>query len=644
MEALTSADVLGQQGLLARYIAGFTPRASQLAMAMAIEEALVKRETLIVEAGTGTGKTFAYLVPALLSGQKVIISTGTKNLQDQLFYQDLPVVHKALGIPLKAALLKGRSNYLCRYRLKNAYHDGRFLSKQFVHDLHAVYHWSAQTQDGDISTLENVSETAAVWPAVTSTADNCLGQECSYYSDCFLIKARRLAQEADVVVVNHHLFFADMSLREEGFGEVLPGAHAVIFDEAHQVMEVASHYFGTAITSRQLLELARDTESEYLRSALDMAALKEISTDLQQAVADMRLALGRERQREPWYKIAAKPALKTAITAVTQQLTALAENLQLAAERHKGLENCWKRCVSLAERFSCLTKSAPEQYIHWYETFTQAFSITHTPLNVAEQFQTAMRAHPKTWIFTSATIAIGKNFQHFQASLGLDTAKCMQLNSPFDYRQQSLMYLPSPLPDPQDSTYLHKVIAAAVPVIEASRGRTFFLFTSHRALLQAAEIIGWHINYPILVQGSMPKLQLLQRYKELGNAVLLGTGSFWEGVDVRGEALSCVIIDKLPFAMPDDPLMKAHIQSLKKQGKDAFKEYQLPQAVITLKQGAGRLIRDYLDRGVLMLCDPRLLTRDYGQTFLESLPDMPITTHLKDVKHFFAATSNEMLV
>lgn len=643
MQAVTSATVFGQEGLLAKYITGFTPREAQLQMAMAIEDALARQQTLIIEAGTGTGKTFAYLVPALLSGQKLIVSTGTKNLQDQLFYHDLPIIRKALGIPLKVALLKGRSNYLCRYRLHNAYQSGHFLSKQAIHELQQVYQWSTQTVDGDIAHIEQVSEASSIWPTVTSTADNCLGQECSYFSDCFLLKARRAAQEADLLVVNHHLFFADMALREEGFGEVLPGAQAVIFDEAHQLVEVASQYFGSSLTSRQLLALARDTESEYLRSALDMGALQEDTAALEHAITAMRLALGRERQREPWYKIAAKPALKAAIKLIEQRLVSLEQYLQLAAERSKGLENCWRRCVVLTEHFKRLTADAPEQYVHWYETFTHAFSITHTPLNVAEQFQLAMKANPKTWIFTSATLAIGEDFAHFQAGLGLAEANCLHLDSPFDYPHQALLYLPPYLPDPQDPSYLSKVIGAAIPVIEACQGRTFFLFTSHRALLQAAEIMSLYINYPILVQGTMPKMRLLAKFKELGNAVLLGTGSFWEGVDVRGKALSCVIIDKLPFAMPDDPLMKAHIQSLRKQGKDAFAEYQLPQAVISLKQGAGRLIRGQCDKGVLMLCDPRLLTREYGSTFLESLPAMPITTNLDEVQDFFSLYNQETL-
>ena len=635
METVTSLTVLGPAGLLAQHITGFIPRTSQLTMAIAIEKAVAGQQTVIIEAGTGTGKTFAYLTPALLSGQKIIISTGTKNLQDQLFHHDLPIIRKALGIHFKAALLKGRSNYLCRYRLQNAYQDSHFLSGQFTHALQQVSQWATETLDGDITTFEHVSEASNVWALVTSTADNCLGQECAYYSDCFLIKARRLAQEADIVVVNHHLFFADMVLREEGFGEVLPDVQAVIFDEAHQLMEIASHYFGSTLSSRQLLELARDIESEYVRSASDMGTLTEGTAALTRAVAEMRLALGREQQREPWFKIESRPALKAIITVISQQLSMLESCLQIAAERSKGLENCWRRCVALVERFKRLTAAAPEHYIHWYETFTHAFTITHTPLNVAEQFQEAMAINPKSWIFTSATLAISHDFTHFQAGLGLEEAPCLQLESPFDYSRQSLLYLPPYLPEPQDSSYLSKVIEAAVPVIEAAEGRTFFLFTSHRALLQVAEVISLYINYPVLVQGSMPRMRLLQRFKESGNAVLLGTSSFWEGVDVRGDALSCVIIDKLPFSMPEDPLTKARIQLLRKQGKDAFFEYQLPQAVIALKQGAGRLIRDQMDRGVLMLCDPRLLTRPYGKTFLASLPPIPVTTSINDVQRFF---------
>lgn len=640
MNELSCSDVLEAGGVLSRYLTGFIPRAAQLQMASAIERTLMEQRSLIVEAGTGTGKTFAYLVPALLSDQKIIISTGTKNLQDQLFRHDLPLIRKALNIPIKVALLKGRSNYLCRYRLQHAYQDGRFTSRQAVYDLQRIQQWSIKTADGDISTIENVSDASPVWSSVTSTADNCLGQECDFFADCFLAKARKAAQEADIVVVNHHLFFADMALREEGFGEVLPSAHAVIFDEAHQLPEVASQYFGMRLSSRQLLELARDVEIEYVRSVPDMSSLQEVAVELQQAVQEMRLALGREKQREPWSKIAAKPALKRAIEKIKQYLENLTRQLALAAERSKGLENCARRSAGMEALFKQLTALAPDNCIHWYETYTQAFTLNHTPLNIAEQFRLARDAMPRAWIFTSATLAIGNSFEHFQAELGLTGADCLQLESPFNYAQQTLLYLPLDLPDPQHQHYLQKLIEKAVPVIEASRGRTFFLFTSHRALLQAAELLSVMMRYPILVQGSMPKMRLLERYKELGNAVLLGTSSFWEGVDVRGEALSCVIIDKLPFSVPDDPLTKARMQTLRHQNKDPFNEYQLPQAVITLKQGAGRLIRDPADKGTLMLCDPRLLTRHYGRVFLDSLPAMPVTTELAEVEKFYEDISN----
>ena len=630
------AYLLGHEGPLVRHVAGFAPRPQQQAMAEAVAQALEERTLLITEAGTGTGKTYAYLVPALLSGKRVIVSTGTRNLQDQLFHRDLPVVRAALGVPVGVALLKGRANYVCRYRLEASLAEGRFRSRAQADELRRIHAWAGRTTRGDIAELADVPEDSPIWPHATSTADNCLGQECPHFSQCHVMKARRAALEADVVVINHHLLFADMALREDGFGELLPGADAFILDEAHQLSEVAANFFGLSLGSRQLLELARDTVLEQRREAGDMAALQEAAQRLEHAVQECRLALGREVRRAAWKEVAGDAAVVRAMSTLDQALAELHTALAPAAPRGKGLDNCWQRSRALLERLRLLMAPGADDAIHWFETYTQAFTLSLTPLDVAGTFRTHLDAQPRAWIFTSATLAVGDSFEHFATQLGLQDARTQRLDSPFDYARNALLYIPGALPDPNEASYTEAVMEAALPVLEASRGRAFLLFTSHRALKQVAQRLQGRLAYPLLVQGEAPRNELLERFRAHGNAVLLGTSSFWEGVDVRGEALSCVVIDRLPFAAPGDPLLQARIETLARRGGNPFLDYQLPNAVITLKQGAGRLIRDVDDRGVLVLCDPRLLSKTYGRVFLDSLPPMPLTRRMEDVRAFFS--------
>lgn len=606
-------------------------------MAEATAETIAANETLIVEAGTGTGKTFAYLMPALQSGKKIIISTGTRHLQDQLFAKDLPVVRSALNAPLQTALLKGRSNYLCWHRMGIAATDGKQLSGRQLHELEQVRAWSARTHSGDVAELGAVPEDSAVWPRVTSTVENCLGQECEYFQDCFVVKARRQAQDADIVVINHHLLFADMVLKEEGFGELLPGADAFIIDEAHQLPEVASVFFGVSLSSHQLRDLVRDTRLEQLREAGDMQDLPDAADKLESIIHQLRLALGQADRRAAWSEVAGDVALQSALQQLAECLQQLLDWLEIAAERGKGLESCRARAALLSERLTLLMNSASSEYIHWFETFRTSFRLNLTPLNVAPVFRSCMEALPSAWVFTSATLAVGDSFEHFAGQLGLDDARRLKLDSPFDYQRNALLYLPENMPAPNERHYVDAVVSCTRDVLEASAGRAFVLFTSHSALQSAAAQLADTLDYPLLVQGTAPRRELLERFRELGNAVLLGTGSFWEGVDVRGAALSCVIIDKLPFSSPGDPILQARIEALREQGINPFMAYQLPHAVISLKQGVGRLIRDHSDRGVLVLCDPRLRGKAYGRIFLKSLPNMPSTRNVDDVHEFFAA-------
>ncbi|MDD5578861.1 MAG: ATP-dependent DNA helicase [Methylobacter sp.] len=636
--------IFSNEGALSRVIARYHPRAAQVEMAQAIAQAIDENRQLIAEAGTGTGKTFAYLVPAILSGKKVIISTGTKNLQDQLFNKDLPVIRKAIQVPFIAALLKGRSNYLCIYRLQNSLTSTLGFNKEDAAALAKINSWSKRTQSGDISEMSEVAEADPVWYQATSTVDNCLGLDCPDYAECFLAKARKKAQECEVLVVNHHLLCADWSIRDSGFGELLPDAQVVIIDEAHQLADTASNFLGINMGGKQLADLAGDALIEYYKDATDIPALRTACEDLEHEVKDLRLAFGIELKRGEWKEIENNPNLIGGLTAVKEQLQRLRDQLELASVKTKGLELCFKRADELLQQLKIITDDNSGKWIRWYETHRKTFTLSRTPLDIAAEFRLFMQQHKAAWIFTSATLSVANTFDHFANNLGLDKAAGESWGSPFDYSSQSLFYHPKHLPQPNDPGFIPAIVDFALPVLQASKGRAFFLFTSHRALKQAAELLEDKIDYPLLVQGSRPKAQLLDQFKAAGNAVLLGTSSFWEGVDVRGEALSCVIIDKLPFSSPGDPVLKARLQAMTQQGRNPFFEHQLPAAVITLRQGIGRLIRDVTDRGVLMVCDPRLLKRSYGQVFLDSVPAMRRTRNIEDVRAFFQLeTSNEII-
>ncbi|MBK8507856.1 MAG: ATP-dependent DNA helicase [Candidatus Competibacteraceae bacterium] len=607
-------------------------------MAEAVAAVIEEGGTLVVEAGTGTGKTYAYLVPALLSGMRVIISTGTRHLQDQLFQRDLPVVRQALDRPVRVALLKGRGNYLCRYRLHAVQESGWLASREQVAELKRIHSWARRTRGGDIAEVSNVPEASPLWPRVTSTVDNCLGQECPQLSDCFLAKARREALAADVLVINHHLFCADMAMKETGFAELLPGAEAIILDEAHQLPEIASQFFGKSLSNRQLLELARDTVVEQAREAADFSDLRQCAQQLDPATAALREALGLADRRAPWREVADQPMVRAALDEMNAVLARLRLALKEAAQRGKGLENCHRRAEDLVQRLTALTgaESRPDN-VRWFETRGRAFTLSLTPLDIAPAFRGRMANQPGAWIFTSATLAVGQGFDHFTARLGVSDHAALRLDSPFDFARNTVLYQPPGLPDPGSPRYTAALVEAILPVLAASRGRAFLLFTSYRALHEAAALLAGRLDYPLLVQGERSKATLLREFRDLGNAVLLGTASFWEGVDVRGEALSCVIIDRLPFAAPGNPVMQARIESLRQQGQDPFMSYQLPQAVIALKQGAGRLIRDVSDRGVLVLGDPRVSSKFYGRVFLDSLPPMPRTRDFDAVRAFSSA-------
>jgi ATP-dependent DNA helicase DinG len=640
-----SAEVerfFSEQSPLASEVAAFRPRAQQREMALAVAEAIRDNAILVAEAGTGTGKTFAYLVPALLAGGKVIISTGTKNLQDQLFQKDLPTVRDALKAPVSVALLKGRANYVCHYHLERAQSDGRFATREDVKYLGRIAKYAKVTQSGDRSGLADVPENAPVWMQVTSTRDNCLGQECPQYKECFVLKARSEAMKADIVVVNHHLFFADVMLRDEGVAELLPAVNTVIFDEAHQLPETASLFFGESLSTSQLMDLARDARLEAAASAHDFAALPTATDALDKAARDLRLVFKQGEGRMPANATEDLAGFADAMRAVCDKLAHLNGLLESQAQRSEGLEKCWQRGVELLEKIRQWSDKEQDGMVKWLEVFHHSVQFNTTPLSIAGIFAKQISGHPRAWIFTSATLAVKQDFSHYQTEMGLLEARTACWDSPFNFQEQALLYVPQQMPEPNSPGYTEAVVQAALPLIEASKGRAFFLFTSLRAMQRAHEVLSAEFDrkglpYPLMLQGEGSRNELLSRFREHGNAVLLGSQSFWEGVDVRGEALSLVIIDKLPFAHPDDPVLAARIAQLNKQGRNAFMEYQLPRTVINLKQGAGRLIRDETDRGVLMICDPRLISKHYGRRIWQSLPPFRRTRNMAEAVEFFSS-------
>jgi ATP-dependent DNA helicase DinG len=635
VETGSAVELLSDSGPFARELGNFVPRAQQQMLAQAIDEVISERGALIAEAGTGTGKTFAYLTPVLLHGVRSIISTGTKALQDQLFHRDLPRVRALVGSKARIALLKGRANYLCLHRLERMTVEMRFESREQVAEFSRIRTWAAKTRSGDRGECTNVSEGASIWSQVTSTPDNCLGRECPHFDSCYLVKARRNAMDADVVVVNHALLLADMSMRSGGFGEVLPGAQVLVIDEAHQLPESATQFFGQHFSGRQLIELVRDAKAEASKVTGAAKTLMDPAAELELANKKLRLAFEGFPVKGTLASVLHDGQIQSAIDALLLALRVFVGGLVALAESSVGLESCATRGTALIEHLETFGREASLTEVHWYELSQSGFVLHATPLDVADSLASMRMQSGATWIMTSATLAVGESFEHYKQQSGLIDAKTLQVGSPFDYQRQALRYLPRGLPEPNQPNYTAEVVRAALPALKASNGRAFLLFTSHRALNEAAALLRLEIDLPMFVQGTAPRSKLLSDFIASGNGVLLGAASFWEGVDVPGDALSLVVIDKLPFAQIGDPVMEARMQLIRERGGDPFNEYQLPSAALTLKQGAGRLIRTVEDRGVLMLCDPRLRTRRYGRVFLDALPPMSETAAIEDVELFF---------
>jgi len=634
-------DLFAREGRLSRAIPGFIARKPQSDLAQVIAEAITQQSILVAEAGTGTGKTFAYLLPGLISGKKILVSTATKTLQDQLVNKDLPLLVNALGLSLRVQNLKGRANYICPYRVELHATEGHFQTPGCVQDIIHIREKMSQLQQGDRAELPEIAEDSPVWPYVTSTVDNCLNAQCPQQSQCFLLKARKKALEANVVVINHHLFFADSRLKESGFGELLPGMDVLIFDEAHQLAEIAANFYEERLSTKQLRDIVDDMIREWPVIDLANQPLKALSLELDKIIDQLLLALSREEDKLAFETLQSHQPFQTAfrlfVDMQKQLLTVLDAKIVVAIP---GLQACRERLLAMNAIMGLFIVQQTDK-IRWLERFKHSLVLHATPFEVAHSFKSLIEKRACSWIFTSATLTMAGSFDCFTRRLGLDNPVTHLLESPFNYQEQGLLYMPRSLPDPKANDYYPALLKKVLPIIEACGGRCFFLFTSHKALKQVAQLLSNHIKYPLLVQGEESRPVLLNRFRQLGNAVLLGSATFWEGVDVKGDALSCVIIDKLPFANPHDPVVRGKMIWLKNRNISAFDEYSLPDAVIALKQGAGRLIRDVTDKGVLVIADPRVSARDYGQIILSSLPPLPKTRDEKVVLEFIQALALE---
>lgn len=638
MQTDRAAYILGENGPFAKRIESYSTRDSQVAMAEAIEATIDGKQTLLAESGTGTGKTFAYLIPALLSGKKTLVSTGTKHLQEQLFHRDIPLVLDTLGINADVALLKGRSNYLCLHRMMLAKGSSRRMDKTLLSELEEVSNWAPKSPSGDIGDLTAVPEDSRVWPLVTSTVDNCIGQNCSYFEDCHVNKARKAAMVSDVVVVNHHLFFADKALKNDGFGALLPDVETVIFDEAHQIPDIASNFLGSSFSSWQVMELANDTRTAELKEKSLIAKLVVTADELDKLTADYRLALGLNERRVSWLDLVDEiPNLPKKLVNLANKLTDFAAVLEQAAVAGEALTRCYERAQELAQECQRIANDADnDEVVRWVEVARRTFRIHETPLDIGSELNAYFGNKDQARIFTSATLSIDGDFDHYQQLVGLQSDTPNNTwDSPFDYYNQAVLYVPEGMPAPKEDGFADALFSQVLPVLQASQGGAFVLFTSFRVMQQFEEkLADSSPEFNILTQGETSKRELLQEFTKKSRSVLLGTMSFWEGVDVLGDALRCVIIDKLPFESPFDPVIKARLNAMQDAGQNPFMNYQVPRAVITLRQGAGRLIRSTEDKGVLMICDPRLRTTHYGRTFLNSLPRMRRTNDRTKVTAF----------
>ncbi|MBT7120878.1 MAG: ATP-dependent DNA helicase [Nitrosomonadales bacterium] len=627
------------QGPLNDCLNNYQLRTEQVEMAKSVSNAIKDKESLVIEAGTGVGKTFAYLYPSLLKGGRVVISTATKNLQDQLFFNDIPKIREALKISVKVNILKGRANYICKLRMENTNQEGMFFNKNDAKYLHLIKAFSDNSDSGEVSEISKIPENSAIWPMVTSTKENCLGQDCEFYKNCFLVKARKEALESEVLIVNHHLFFADFVLKDAELSEILPKANTVIFDEAHQVPLVASFFLGEFISSSQIINLIQDCQQSFIKYPDTIKILDSLAKDLQENIFDLKALISPSSVRLNINKLQDYDAFKETYKTLIAKLDLLETILSKHAEDNAESQRLFDRATELTIKLNSWLKRDNQNDIYWLEVFARTIQFNATPISVAEQFNKFQKKADSAWIFTSATLSINGSFDHFTSLLGLKKSRTQYLQSPFNYSENAFLYVPKEIPDPKDELFNLVLVKKALPLIRAAKGRAFILATSLKSMEEIGALLKDEfeknkIDYPVITQGEGPKNDLLNQFKKHGNAVLIGSLSFWEGIDVRGSTLSLVIIDKLPFQSPGDPVFESKIKLLTEEGANAFMSMQLPEAIIRLKQGVGRLIRDDHDKGVMVICDRRIIEKSYGMKIWKSLPSFKRTRSESAVINF----------
>jgi len=628
-------NIFGQGGLLSQHLDHFEFREEQFRMACLVENALNKEHYLIVEAGTGIGKTLAYLIPAILSKKKVIISTGTKNLQEQIYYNDIPLLHTILPLPFRAAYMKGRTNYLCLNRFERFKSQPTFSFRSEISHFETISHWVHTTLTGDRSELEDIPDDYSTWSEICSDANYCLGQKCHHFKECFLTLLKQKAQQADIIIVNHHLFFADVMLKTTGYGEVIPQHDAVVFDESHQIEEIATHYFGMTVSNYRIDELVRDTLRELKQSGFSLKPFNPLLDRLQTGCSlfFQHFISPQSRYRLRQHHLTAK--VVTALTSLLNNFMALHSKLDTLSSKTEATEALSRRAQEIHQHLTFIAEGKDPAYVYWCEVKGKGIFLKASPIDVGTILNQALFEHKNTLIFTSATLSTDRNFSYFKDRLGLGQEKEIEeliLDSHFDYTKQAILYLPHNLPAPDDEEFTRMAAGEIADILDVTCGRAFVLFTSYKNMTEIYHHLKDRIPFTLLLQGEKPRSVLLRHFKENINSVLFATSSFWEGVDVQGEALSCVIIDKLPFDPPTEPMVEARIEYIAAQGGNAFFSYQIPSAIISLKQGLGRLIRNREDRGVLSILDKRLSTRSYGKQFLKSIPPYPITRKRLDIK------------
>lgn len=627
------------QGPLNDCLNNYQLRTEQVEMAKSVSNAIKDKESLVIEAGTGVGKTFAYLYPSLLKGGRVVISTATKNLQDQLFFNDIPKIREALKISVKVNILKGRANYICKLRMENTNQEGMFFNKNDAKYLHLIKAYSDNSDSGEVSEISKIPENSAIWPMVTSTKENCLGQDCEFYKNCFLVKARKEALESEVLIVNHHLFFADFVLKDAELSEILPKANTVIFDEAHQVPLVASFFLGEFISSSQIINLIQDCQQSFIKYPDTIKILDSLAKDLQENIFELKALISPSSVRLNINKLQDYDAFKETYKTLIAKLDLLETILSKHAEDNAESQKLFDRATELTIKLNSWLKRDNQNDIYWLEVFARTIQFNATPISVAEQFNKFQKKADSAWIFTSATLSINGSFDHFTSLLGLKKSRTQYLQSPFNYSENAFLYVPKEIPDPKDELFNLVLVKKALPLIRAAKGRAFILATSLKSMEEIGALLKDEfeknkIDYPVITQGEGPKNDLLNQFKKHGNAVLIGSLSFWEGIDVRGSTLSLVIIDKLPFQSPGDPVFESKIKLLTEEGANAFMSMQLPEAIIRLKQGVGRLIRDDHDKGVMVICDRRIIEKSYGMKIWKSLPSFKRTRSESAVINF----------